>query len=74
MRAAATSPEAASRLAQVDKEETDWKTRIQQYREQKTRLNTEMTFHSDSEKQAALALVRNQLFSANEQRRLPAYE
>lgn len=74
MRAAATSPEAAARLAEVDKEEAAWKSRIQQYLDQKNRLNTEMAFHSESEKQGALQQVRNQFFSADEQRRLPAYE
>lgn len=74
MRAAATSPEAASRLAEVDREESLWKARIQQYLEQKNKLNTEMAFHSATEKQAALDQVRKQYFNADEQRRLPAYE
>jgi lipase chaperone LimK len=74
MRSAATSPEAASRLAQLDKDEANWKSRIQQYLDQKNRINTEMAMHTDIEKQAALQLVRNQYFNADEQRRLPAYE
>ncbi|MFZ6873371.1 lipase secretion chaperone [Undibacterium sp. Di27W] len=74
MRATATSPEAASRLAEVDREEAIWKARIQQYLEQKNKLNTEMAFHSATEKQSALEQVRKQYFNADEQRRLPAYE
>ncbi|PXX38512.1 lipase secretion chaperone [Undibacterium pigrum] len=74
MRATATSPEAATRLAEVDREEAIWKARIQQYQEQKNKLNTEMAFHSATEKQAALDQVRKQYFNADEQRRLPAYE
>jgi len=74
MRANATSPEAATRLAEVDREEAIWKARIQQYQEQKNKLNTEMAFHSATEKQAALDQVRKQYFNADEQRRLPAYE
>lgn len=74
LRASATSPEAAARLAQVDQEEAAWKGRIEQYLAQKSRLSTEMTFHSETEKQAALTQVRNQFFNADEQRRLPAYE
>ncbi|MBC3911285.1 lipase secretion chaperone [Undibacterium umbellatum] len=74
MRATATSAEAATRLAEVDREEAIWKARIQQYQEQKNKLNTEMSFHSATEKQAALDQVRKQYFNADEQRRLPAYE
>lgn len=74
MRATATSAEAATRLAEVDREEAIWKARIQQYQEQKNKLNTEMAFHSATEKQAALDQVRKQYFNADEQRRLPAYE
>ncbi|MFZ6745406.1 lipase secretion chaperone [Undibacterium sp. JH2W] len=74
MRATATSPEAATRLAEVDREEAIWKARIQQYLEQKNKLNTEMAFHSAIEKQTALDQVRKQYFNADEQRRLPAYE
>lgn len=74
MRATATSPEAATRLAEVDREEAIWKARIQQYQERKNKLDTEMAFHSATEKQAALDQVRKQYFNADEQRRLPAYE
>lgn len=74
MRATATSAEAATRLAEVDREEAIWKARIQQYQEQKNKLNTEMAFHSETEKQAALDQVRKQYFNVDEQRRLPAYE
>ena len=74
MRAKTASPEAAARLAQLDQEESNWKARIQQYLTQKQKLNTELAFHSEAEKQSALEQVRNQYFNADEQRRLPAYE
>jgi lipase chaperone LimK len=64
MRAAALSPEAANRLADLDREEADWKKRIGGYLAQKAGV-------SDP---AALQKLRDQFFSSDEQKRLGAYE
>ncbi|MBQ5949436.1 lipase secretion chaperone [Massilia sp. ST3] len=63
-RAAAFDPEAARRLAEVDREEADWKRRIGAY------LDARRT-QKDA---GTLAALRGRLFSEEEQRRLPAYE
>ncbi|MEH6436322.1 lipase secretion chaperone [Massilia sp. DD77] len=63
-RAAAFDPEAARRLAEVDREEADWKRRIGAY------LDARRTLQDAG----ALAALRGRLFSEEEQRRLPAYE
>ncbi|NHZ66980.1 lipase secretion chaperone [Massilia genomosp. 1] len=66
LRAAAFSPEAASRLADLDREEVAWKGRIKAYLAQRARAGTGS--------EAVLQQVRDQHFSAEEQRRLGAYE
>ena len=72
MRAAATSPEAANRLADVDREETAWKARIAAYLAQ--RAATLSTPGSEADHAAAMGDLRNRLFTPEEQRRLAAYE
>ena len=72
MRAAATSPEAANRLADLDRDEAAWKARIATYQAQ--RGATLAAPGSDADRQAALAALRNRLFTPEEQRRLAAYE
>ncbi|MFZ6752233.1 lipase secretion chaperone [Undibacterium sp. Dicai25W] len=76
MRAAATSPEAANRLAQVDRDINDWNGRISQYLEQRKQLTSSPTNASDNDndKQRALQQLRNKYFTSQEQRRLAAYE
>ena len=64
MRAAALSPAAAARLADVDREEADWQRRIAIYQAQRRATTDE----------AALQQLRDAAFSADEQKRLPAYE
>ncbi|WP_229476767.1 lipase secretion chaperone [Massilia rubra] len=66
LRATAFSPEAASRLADLDREEAAWKGRIKAYLAQRASVGTGS--------EAVLQQVRNQHFSAEEQRRLGAYE
>lgn len=66
LRAAAFSPEAATRLADLDREEAAWKARIQAYLAQRASLGTGS--------EAVLQQVRDRHFSADEQRRLGAYE
>lgn len=67
MRAVALSPEAAARLADVDREEADWHRRIASYQAQRQQLA------GDSDP-ASLQKLRDSIFSADEQKRLGAYE
>jgi lipase chaperone LimK len=72
MRAAATTPEAAARLAQVDYEESQWKQRIATYLTEK---NTVMNMKTGAMNQElAMQLIRDQRFTQEEKKRLPAYE
>jgi lipase chaperone LimK len=64
MRAAALSPEAAARMADVDRDEAAWKSRISAY----------LAVRSNLDNQEAVAALRNKMFDANEQKRLTAYE
>lgn len=64
LRAEAFGADAAQRLAAVDRDEAAWKRRIDVYLAQRRRVRDE----------AALAALRNRMFSPNEQRRLAAYE
>lgn len=72
MRAAATTPEAAARLAQVDREESQWKLRIATYLNDKNKL----THLENGGVDQALAIqrIRDQKFTQDEQKRLTAYE
>ena len=63
-RARALDPGAAQRLAEVDREETQWQGRIATYLEARRTLQDPR----------ALDMLRERLFTADEQRRLPAYE
>jgi len=72
MRAAATSPEAANRLADVDRDEAEWKARIATYQAQRGAVLSAPG--SDADRQAAMDDLRNRLFTPEEQRRLAAYE
>jgi lipase chaperone LimK len=64
LRADAFGVDAAQRLAEVDREEAAWRRRIYAYLVQRLGLNDE----------AAVAALRNRMFSEDEQRRLGAYE
>ncbi|SHH66788.1 lipase secretion chaperone [Massilia sp. CF038] len=66
LRAAAFTPEGASRLAELDREEAAWKSRIQVYLAERRQLAPDAL--------AAVQQLRDKYFSADEQRRLPAYE
>lgn len=72
MRAAATSPEAANRLAEVDREEAAWKARIAAYQAQRGAALAAPG--GDAAHASAMAELRNRLFTPEEQRRLAAYE
>jgi len=64
LRAEAFGVDAAQRLADVDRDEAAWKRRIDAYLVQRRGLNDE----------AAVAALRNRMFSEDEQGRLGAYE
>jgi lipase chaperone LimK len=64
VRAEAFGADAAQRLADVDRDEAAWKRRIDAYLAERRGLRDE----------AAVAALRNRMFSEDEQRRLPAYE
>ncbi|HEY0062639.1 MAG TPA: lipase secretion chaperone [Telluria sp.] len=66
LRAAAFTPEGASRLAELDRDEAAWKSRIQLYLAERGKLAQDAT--------GSLQQLRDKYFSADEQRRLPAYE
>jgi lipase chaperone LimK len=73
MRATAFSPEAAARLAELDREEADWARRIAQYKAERQQLGGSAA-GSSAPDPAALQHLRDTLFSADEQKRLGAYE
>ncbi|MES2317945.1 MAG: lipase secretion chaperone [Pseudomonadota bacterium] len=66
VRAAAFSTEAAARLADLDREEAQWKGRIQRYLAERSVLPAGAA--------AAMQQLRDKYFSVDEQRRLGAYE
>ena len=72
MRAAATSPEAANRLADLDRDEAAWQARIAAYQSQRGTVLSAPG--SDADRAAAMTALRNRLFTPEEQRRLAAYE
>jgi lipase chaperone LimK len=72
MRAAAVSPEAANRLADLDRDEAAWHARIADYLAQRDAALAAAA--NDADREAAVTALRNRLFTPDEQRRLPAYE
>jgi lipase chaperone LimK len=74
MRTKELNPEAAARLAEVDREELAWKARITDYLNERNRLLKNHTDWSESERQTALSQLQQSRFDENERRRLPAYE
>jgi len=65
LRAAAFDPQAASRLAQLDREQADWLRRVAAYRSASANVGGN---------QAAIQQLRDSLFTSWEQKRLGAYE
>lgn len=72
LRAKTFSPEAAARLAEVDREDAQWKARIAIYLA--ARKQVMQTTPEPAQQAAAILGLRQQHFSAEEQLRLPAYE
>lgn len=71
-RTATFSPEAAARLAEVDREEAQWHSRISNYQQERKAILANQ--QSDSSKELALQQLRQARFSPAEQSRLVAYE
>lgn len=69
MRASAVGPEAAARLAAVDREQATWQARVASYLAERSRL-----IDSNPADSAALMQLRDARFNADEQKRLIAYE
>lgn len=74
MRAAALTPEAAARLADVDTEEAAWKSRIASYLVERKTLLAANAQLAEAERATALQQLRQVRFTADEQMRLAAYE
>ena len=74
MRAKALDPQAAVRLAEVDREEKAWKDRIAVYLNERSKVLKTQADAPESERQNALAQLQQSQFSEEERRRLAAYE
>ncbi len=74
MRAKELDPQAAARLADVDREEAAWKGRIARYLEERSKLLLSQVNASASERDASLAQLQQSAFSEAERPRLKAYE
>jgi lipase chaperone LimK len=72
LRATAASPDAADRLAELDRAEAAWQARIDDYLAQRRQVLGAGS--PDASRQEALAALRSQLFTPAEQKRLAAYE
>jgi len=72
LRARELDPQAAARLAEVDREEAAWKGRIARYLDERARLLKAQA--PESERQASVAQLQQSLFSEAERPRLVAYE
>lgn len=72
LRAQAFSPEAAARLAEVDRQEAAWQHRIAQLQAERQRIR--QTIESPAEQQVAFQALERQKFSDQERPRLVAYE
>ena len=74
MRAKELNPEAAARLAEVDREEAAWKGRINGYLAERSKLVKQLADAPAAERDAALSRLQQSKFSAEEIPRLVAYE
>ncbi len=74
MRAKALNPEAAARLAEVDREEAAWKARINTYLQERSNLLEKMAQAPASEREAAIRKLQQSMFNTDEIPRLVAYE
>lgn len=73
LRAKALDPAAATRLAEVDRDEQAWKGRIATYLAERNRVLQSLVNASETERQTALDALQEAQFSAHERPRLAAY-
>lgn len=73
LRAETVGPEAAERLAALDREEAAWQGRIQRYQADLAAIRTKAGL-SEAERQTAIEQLRQAQFDAQERLRLTAYE
>ncbi|NDP39427.1 MAG: lipase secretion chaperone [Rhodoferax sp.] len=74
MRSKELNPEAAARLAALDREEGAWKSRIASYLNDRSKLLQAQADAAPAQREAALAQLQQSQFSPDERRRLAAYE
>lgn len=74
MRAHALSPEAAARLAEMERAEGTWQHRIHTYLLERERLLSAQSTRDSAHVAESLKQLRNTYFSADEQERIAAYE
>lgn len=74
MRSKELNPEAAARLAEVDRDESAWKSRIASYLDERSKLLQAQGDALPAEREAALAQLQQSQFNPDERRRLAAYE
>ena len=74
MRAKELDPQAAGRLAEVDREEAAWKSRIANYQAERIKLLQSLPNASASERESSLAQLQQKAFTEAERPRLKAYE
>jgi lipase chaperone LimK len=74
MRAKEFDPQAAARLAEVDREEAAWKARIARYQDERNKLLKTQSNATESERQTVLAQLQQTYFTEAERPRLAAYE
>lgn len=74
MRAGELGPEAAARLATVDREELAWKSRIATYLSERSQLLQAQADQPQAQRQLALTQLQQSHFTPQERPRLAAYE
>lgn len=73
-RATAFTPEAAARLAELDREDEHWRTRIAAYKAQRDQLLLNSGHLPEADRQAYIEQLQQAHFTPDEQKRLAAYE
>jgi lipase chaperone LimK len=74
LRTQAFDTAAADRFADLDREEAQWKTRIENYLGSRAQLLGRLGDATASERQAAVTELQQNLFTEMERKRLAAYE
>lgn len=74
MRSKEINPEAAARLAEVDREEIAWKARIATYLSERSKLLQAQADAPPTQRELVLTQLQQSQFSPDERRRLAAYE